>query len=118
MSDRQQWGQIEETNRLRERVTVLEQKLSYLEQIINALRQGQSENRAYSEQRFDELKKAQEDVKADIRDLKTAISNRVVLTTDETGTRRIIIGIGFTVAVLVVVLLMLWVRLGAAGIHF
>lgn len=112
MSERQAWGQIEETNRLRERVTVLEQKLSYLEQIITALRQGQADNRAYSEKQFSELKQAQEEVKGEIRDLKTAISNRVVLTTDETGTRRLIIGIGMALAVLVVMLILVWIRLG------
>ena len=111
MSDRG-WGSIEENTRLRERVAVLERNLLYLQETITSLQNGQTANRSYTEKSFREVMDAQNELKQEIAALKLAFATRPIPTLDQSNVQRWVMGIGIGFALLIVMLLMLWVRLG------
>ena len=116
MSDR--WNISDDNGRMRERIAVVERNLQYLQEAINTLKLGQAENRAYSERSFNEVLQAQAELKREVTDLKLALATRPTTTSEQNRVFVVVLAIGFVVSVLVIVMLMLWVRLGTVGVHF
>lgn len=106
------WDGSSEKTRLYERVAVLERNLRYLEESIASLHQGQAGNRAYYEKASAEIKDELHGMRKEITDLKIAIAARPELSQEPNSTRAWIIGTGAGMAILIVVLVLLWVRLG------
>lgn len=106
------WGLSEENTRLRERVAVLEQNLRYLQESINTLAKGQQDNRAYTEKRFNEALELQSEMRKEIADLKVVFAARTSASPEQTSTRNYIIAVGAGIALLIVMVLLLWVRVG------
>jgi len=109
--------QFDENARLRERIAVLETNLATLQAAIKSLTEGQAGNRAYTEKSFAEVIQKQNELKAEITDLKIVVASRPIPTVKQTELTRAVIGIGVGIAILVVVLLLLWVQLVRMGVH-
>lgn len=114
--ERGAWGRNEISD-LRERIAVLETNLSAMQANIKALAEGQAGNRAYSEKSFNELKTALAEMREELSDLKVVVTSRAIPTDGQKQTQRYVIGIGILLALLIMVLLLFWVRLGSMGIH-
>lgn len=110
--ERDRWGRGENAN-FGERIAVLETKFAALQDAIDTLNRGQLANRAYSEKSFNEVLTAQGELKQEIADLKIVVAAKAtpILDSSRLYTGVILIGVG--IAVLAVLLLMLWVRLGS-----
>lgn len=114
--EREGWRQ-DENAKLRERIAVLETNLSAMQANIKALSEGQNANRAYSEKSFGEIKAELAEMRAELSDLKTVVTAKAVPVDGEKQTQRYVLAIGVLFAVLIVAILLVWVRLGAMGIH-
>lgn len=103
MSDR--WA-FDDNGKLRERVAIIETTVSSMrlemDRRFNQLAEGQASHRAYTE--------------TELTSIKVLLRGTMPQTLDA-SLYRITIAIGFAVAVLIIILLMLWVRLGTIGIH-
>lgn len=97
---------------LRERIAVLETKFAALQGAIDALGRGQSANRGFTEQSFNDVMGKLNEMRTEISDLKMTVAARsVVYSPQENFTRRSLIGIGLGLGLLVVVLMALAVLL-------
>lgn len=115
--EREGWRQGDDNAKLRERIAVLETNLSAMQTTINRLSEGQTANRAYSEKSFGEIKVELVEMRAELSDLKTVVTAKTIPVDGQRQTQRYVLAIGVLFAVLIVVLLLVWVRLGVMGIH-
>lgn len=101
MSER--WGSFQEVARLGERLTALETTLPHLridmERRFDQLSNNQIMNRAWTEKQFEELK--------------VAVAARPVASATEKRVELIVAGIAAGIVILIVLLFLLWLRLGA-----
>jgi chromosome segregation ATPase len=114
--ERNIWGR-DEISVLRERIAVLETNLSAMQANIKALTDGQNANRAYTEKSFNELKDAFAKMHEELSDLKLVVTSRAIPTDGQKQTQRYVLAIGALLAILIMVLLVIWIRLGYMGIH-
>jgi hypothetical protein len=102
--ERNIWGR-DEISVLRERIAVLETNLSAMQANI------------YTEKSFNELKDAFARMHEELSDLKLVVTSRAIPTDGQKQTQRYVLAIGALLAILIMVLLVIWIRLGYMGIH-
>lgn len=115
--NRERWGEFDENAKLRERIAVLETNLSAMQTAIRNLTDGQNANRAFSERNFNDIKLEIAEMKTELSDIKIVVSSRSSPSDGQRQMQQLVFGIAILFAVLVIVLLLLWVRLGTMGIH-
>lgn len=97
---------------LRERIAVLETKFAALQEAIDALGRGQSANRGFTEQSFNDVMGKLGEMRTEISDLKMTVAARSFIhSPQEDFTRRWLIGLGLAFGLLVIVLMALAVLL-------